>query len=195
MQHSRQHISPRGLRATLDVTAAALTLLLSAGLLTMAPQAAHAQAANGATLTTLHLFGSSGSTDGQYPYGVGILGSDGNYYGTTYDGGANGDGIVYKITPSGTESVIYAFGATASDAKKPSCALVLGADGNFYGTTTKGGVNGVGTVFMVTPTGTETVLHSFTQSTEGATPDGKSRSRHRWQFLWLEYFGGCQRRR
>ncbi len=167
--HSRQHISPRGLRATLGGTAAALTLLLSAGLLTMAPQAAQAQAANGATFTTLHVFTSSSSTDGQEPYGALTLGPDGNYYGTTFDGGANGDGTVYKMTPSGTESVIYSFAGGSADGSTPYSGLVLGSDGNFYGTTGVGGSSSDGTIFQITPSGTETVLHNFTGA-DGKTP-------------------------
>ena len=77
-------------------------------------------------------------------------------------GGTNGTGAVIKITPAGTESVLYSFGAAASgDASSPYGNLVQATDGNFYGMTYGGGANDVGAVFKITATGIETVLHSF----------------------------------
>jgi len=127
--------------------------------------------------TVLYSFGAT-SSDGAEPVAGLILGSDGNFYGTTQAGGANHSlGTVFKITPAGVESVLYSFGATSSDGAIPVAGLLQGADGNFYGTTSAGGVNGVvavtsGTVFEVTPTGVETVLHSFGTGTDGAEPEG-----------------------
>jgi uncharacterized repeat protein (TIGR03803 family) len=123
--------------------------------------------ANG-TETVLHSFGAA--NDGQKPNAGLTLGRDGNFYGTTSYGGVNGVGTVFKITPSGTESVLYSFGATGTDAARPGTALALGNDGNFYGTTVGGGALGWGTVFKITPTGVETVLHSFTLGLDGALP-------------------------
>jgi uncharacterized repeat protein (TIGR03803 family) len=104
----------------------------------------------------LHAFAKSGS-DGEIPYAGLIQGSDGNLYGTTYNGGASGLGTVFKVTPSGTETVLYSF-AGGSDGKHPYGGVIQGSDGNFYGTTYQGGTSGLGTVFKVTPSGTETGL-------------------------------------
>jgi uncharacterized repeat protein (TIGR03803 family) len=128
--------------------------------------------------TVLYSFGAT-STDAFEPRAGLILGSDGNFYGTTYAGGAHQQsGTVFKITPTGVETVLYSFGATSTDAALPVASLIQSADGNFYGTTSSGGTNGVvalaaGTVFKVTPAGVETVLHSFgTSSTDGAEAEG-----------------------
>ncbi len=100
-------------------------------------------------------------------------GSDGNFYGTTSNGGANGDGTVYKITPTGIETVLYSFGASPVDATAPFGSLIQASDGNFYGATLGGGAQGFcdigpcGTVYKITPAGVETVLHSFAY---GASP-------------------------
>jgi uncharacterized repeat protein (TIGR03803 family) len=84
--------------------------------------------------------------DGGNPYAGLIQGADGNFYGTTYEAGANLDGTIFKITPAGLETVLYSF-AGGSDGRRPFGALVQGTDGHFYGTTQFGGANNVGTVF------------------------------------------------
>ena len=66
-----------------------------------------------------------------------MQGSDGNFYGTTSDGGANSGGTVFKITPGGTLTTLYSF--AGSDGADPYAGLVQGSDGNFYGTTCVGG--------------------------------------------------------
>ena len=92
-----------------------------------------------------------------------IQATDGNFYGTTPEGGANypGFGTVFKITPSGTLTVLHSF--DGADGERSFAALVQGTDGNFYGTTSFGGGNPNygGTVFKITPSGTLTTLHSF----------------------------------
>jgi uncharacterized repeat protein (TIGR03803 family) len=93
-----------------------------------------------------------------------IQATDGNFYGTTPNGGGTGEpgfGTVFKITPSGTLTVLHRFAGT--DGEKSLAALVQGTDGNFYGTTSFGGGNPNfgGTVFKITPTGALTTLHSF----------------------------------
>jgi uncharacterized protein (TIGR03437 family) len=130
------------------------------------------------TLTTLHAFM---GTDGAGPLSGVIQASDGNFYGTTSMGGANNvmvAGTVYKISPAGAFSTVYNFcsgqsnmlTAQCADGAEPEAGLAQGKDGNFYGTTNGGGANGYGTVFKVTPDGTETVLHSFNQS-DGSYPE------------------------
>ena len=137
--------------------------------------------------TVLYVFGAS-DTDGAGPTGGVIQGADGNFYGTTFDGGAFAIlevgcslcnyGTVYKITPTGAESVVYSFGASSSDGTSPG-SVIQGTDGNFYGTTATGGANGyggqgigVGTVYKITPAGVETILHSFgASSADGIAPD------------------------
>jgi uncharacterized repeat protein (TIGR03803 family) len=113
--------------------------------------------------TVLHSFG-GGSGDGAYPV-AGLVNVNGTLYGTTRGGGANcsasgGCGTVFKITPSGKETVVYGFKRDPKDGENPEAALI-DVNGTLYGTTEEGGGNGVGTVFSITPSGTETVLHSF----------------------------------
>jgi len=110
------------------------------------------------TLTTLHSFGSQ-PNDGALPEAGLVQASDGNFYGTTYFGGSNGDGTVFKFTPSGTLTTLHSFGG--DDGASPNAAVVQASDGNFYGTAESGGANNEGTVFKMTPSGTLTRLHSF----------------------------------
>ncbi len=107
--------------------------------------------------------------NGANPYAGLVEGSDGNFYGTTYAGGANGYGTVFKMTPTGTLTTLVSFNYV--NGRRPQAALVQGSDGNFYGTTAEGGVNGYGTVFRITSTGTLTTLVSFGSSAE-SFPNG-----------------------
>ena len=109
--------------------------------------------------TVLYSFPNSG-TVGEYPEGGLIQGSDGNFYGTTNAGGSTNNGTVFKITPAGAMTVINDF-ATVSNGAGPIGNLIQGSDGNFYGTTSGGGANSAGTVFMITPAGALSVLYSF----------------------------------
>ncbi len=111
-----------------------------------------------------------------------VADAEGNLYGTTRYGGneVNEVGTVYEVSPEGTETVLYAFcpdplnGCT--DGSEPMAGVVRDADGNLYGTThyggAYGGADGYGTVFKVTPDGTETVLHSFEGYQDGENPSG-----------------------
>jgi uncharacterized repeat protein (TIGR03803 family) len=120
--------------------------------------------------TVLHQFGASGDVGAVYD-GVPTQASDGNFYGQTGSGGANGNGGVYKISPTGVESVIYSFSSTGSDANAAIGTLIQGTDGNLYGTSFMGGTNNAGTIYKVTMAGAETVLYSFAgSSTDGASP-------------------------
>ena len=128
-----------------------------------------------ATLDTLCVT-APGCTEGVYPNTM-ILGTDGNIYGTTYAGGVNGGGTVFKMTPTGTITYLYSFCALSNcaDGSSPIDPLVQASNGNFYGTTTTGGncppYNSCGTIFEITPTGKFTLLFSFTPPTlAGTTP-------------------------
>jgi uncharacterized repeat protein (TIGR03803 family) len=122
------------------------------------------------TETVLYSF--AGGSDGEHPYAGVTQGRDGNFYGTTYQGGASGYGTVFRLTPSGTETVLYAFAGSSSDGANPEAGVIQGSDGNFYGSTLQGGASGLGTVFELTPSGTETVLHSFAGAgSDGANPE------------------------
>jgi uncharacterized repeat protein (TIGR03803 family) len=96
-----------------------------------------------------------------------VEGSDGNFYGTTYAGGTNHDGTVFKITPQGLLTTLWQFCSVQDqfgdclDGSSPYAGLVKGSDGNFYGTTQDGGTNDWGTVYKITPQGTLTTLHDF----------------------------------
>jgi uncharacterized repeat protein (TIGR03803 family) len=94
--------------------------------------------------------------------------SDGSLYGATLTGGANNAGILYKIDPSGTFSVLHEFDG-GDGGKAPVAGLIQGSDGNFYGTTTAGGIDGLGIVYRISPSGDFNVLHSFDTIT-GANP-------------------------
>jgi uncharacterized repeat protein (TIGR03803 family) len=115
-------------------------------------------------------------TDGAAPYAAMVQGTDANLYGTTVNGGANGDGTVFKMTPSGTLTALYRFCSqtNCTDGANPYAGLVQGSDGNFYGTTANlGGGTHSGTVFKITPGGALTTLHAFcsqTNCTDGANP-------------------------
>jgi len=117
------------------------------------------------------LYSFSGGNDGANPVAALIQGDDGNFYGTTGYGGTSGQGTVFKLTPTGIETVLYSF-AGSSDGRSPVGSLIQGSDGNFYGTTTLGGADGAGIVFMVTAAGAETVLYTFTGGSDGAYPGG-----------------------
>jgi uncharacterized repeat protein (TIGR03803 family) len=100
------------------------------------------------TLTTLHRFCSdSGCTDGENPYAGLVQASDGNFYGTTQSGGANGDGTIFKITPKGTLTTLHSFDGT--DGTQPTGGLVQGTSGILYGTTPGGGADNDGTIFSL----------------------------------------------
>jgi uncharacterized repeat protein (TIGR03803 family) len=107
-------------------------------------------------------------THGAGPIGPVIQGTDGNFYGTTSEGGTNGFGVVFKVTPAGVLTVLHDFNGT--DGETPDGGLVQANDGNFYGVASAGGTLGFGTIFKMTSTGTFTVLYNF-ENTYGATPE------------------------
>jgi uncharacterized repeat protein (TIGR03803 family) len=118
--------------------------------------------------TVVHQFD---NTDGAYPFGGLILGTDGNFYGQTDLGGASqygAFGTVYKMTPTGKVTTLHSFEQTDGD--NPISNLVQGTDGNFYGTASYGGKHpNFGTIFKITPSGKFTTLHNFS-GTNGSYP-------------------------
>ena len=126
-----------------------------------------------ADFATVYSF--TGGEDGAAPWGPLIQGSDGALYGATPSGGAHGFGTIFRLTTNGTLSVLYSFGTVTNwdgSARNGAQAngLLLGNDGNFYGTTASGGCNGKGTVFRLTPCGALTTLVYF-DGTNGANPE------------------------
>jgi len=131
-------------------------------------------------LTTLYQF--TNGTDGGYPLSGLIRDENGNLYGTASSGGVlscnggGGCGVVFKVDPAGKENVLYAFDAIAGG-QFPASSLVHDGAGNLYGTTPTGGNTacnapyGCGVVFMLSPTGKETVLHTFAGGSDGAFPE------------------------
>ena len=128
--------------------------------------------------TVLYSFNPGNGTDGLQPSGNLARDAAGNLYGTTLEGGDQntclnfGCGTVFKVDPSGNETVLYAFG-DEPDGAGPSSGVVLDHAGNLYGTTYSGGPggpDGFGTVFKVDPLGQETVLYHFSGALDGGFP-------------------------
>ena len=108
------------------------------------------------TFSTISNFNSFNGSD---PFGTLAQGLNGDFYSTTLGGGANSDGTVFLVTPTGTLTVRHSFDKTNGSA--PNSGVVLGADRNFYGVTQGGGANNQGTIFKITPSGHLTTLYSF----------------------------------
>jgi uncharacterized repeat protein (TIGR03803 family) len=102
-------------------------------------------------------------TDGCNPTASLVLGTDGNFYGPTVNGGTAGYGLIFKASPAGNVTVLHNFEGVA-DGYNPVASLVQGYDGNFYGTTRGIGPPYSGGIFQITPSGTLTVLHSMSAS-------------------------------
>jgi uncharacterized repeat protein (TIGR03803 family) len=150
------------------------------------------EVSKGGVETVLYNF--TGGTDGGYPIAKLVRDAAGNLYGTTWEGGIRGTGFcdisggygcgtVFKVTPAGQETALYAFAGEA-DGGVPFADLLVDGKGNLYGTTSAGGSDvcnnegeffGCGVVFEVTPAGKETVLHTFIYgdgSFDGSAPEG-----------------------
>jgi uncharacterized repeat protein (TIGR03803 family) len=127
-------------------------------------------------------------TDGMSPQSL-VDDAAGNLYGTTNGGGANGVGTVFKLSPTGEETVLHSF-AGGADGASPFAGLIRDEDGNLYGTTTAGGPSGQGTVFKVDPAGNETVLYSFTGGTDGGYPEAGLVRDQKGNLYGTTFFGG-----
>jgi uncharacterized repeat protein (TIGR03803 family) len=143
-------------------------------------------------LTILHSF-TGWITDGCYPAGNLAMDAQGNVYGTTTGCGSSGygfgDGVVYRIDKRGTERVLYSF-LGGTDGASPNAGVVLDSQGNLYGTTLYGGSTGWGTIFELDANGTETVLHSFAQETDGGEPYGGVLRDAAGALYGTAYYGG-----
>jgi len=112
------------------------------------------------------IYNFDGPAHGKTPRGGLTLGTDGNFYGTTSQGGTSNYGNIFQITPAGVLTVLHAF--SYNDGGNPYSSPIQGIDGNFYGTTKAGGT-GSGTIYKIAPSGTFTSLHSFSFA-ECSTP-------------------------
>jgi len=111
-------------------------------------------------ITVLHNF-IGYPTDGTNPIGVLTQGNDGAFYGVTYAGGAKNLGSVFKITSTGVLTILHSFAGYPADGTWPRSGLILGSDGNFYGTTSRGGKTNNGMLYRITPAGVLTILYSL----------------------------------
>jgi uncharacterized repeat protein (TIGR03803 family) len=131
-------------------------------------------AARAQTFNTLYSFCSEADcADGSTPYAGLIQGKGGSFFGTTFSGGSNNGGTVFRIDAQGELSTVYSFCAQAScaDGSSPYAALFQASSGSFYGTTESGGTSGAGSVFKLSLPGTFHVVHSFDGS-DGFSPYG-----------------------
>src|ERR1051326_1758797 len=158
-----QHLAARWI-ATL------LTAAMGVVLFVVGPRVAQAQ-----NFSVLYEFNPN-TTDGLNPNSGLVADSAGNFYGTAFNGGANGYGAVYELSSSGVETVLYSF-TGGKDGANPVGGLVRDAAGNLYGTTEFGGrfaacpfSGGCGVVFGLSPQGKDKVLYAFTGGSDGAAP-------------------------
>jgi uncharacterized repeat protein (TIGR03803 family) len=141
----------------------------------------------GGTFNVLHSFNGTNEGTAWYDTAAPIQGTDGNFYGTVSDGTWN-YGTVYKMTPSGSLTVLYQFGIGGSTLRYPY-ALIQGTDGNFYGTCGYANGHSYGAVFKITPHGELTVLHAF-NGTDGWEPYGAIIQASDGNFYGTTKFGG-----
>ncbi|MEO8657542.1 MAG: choice-of-anchor tandem repeat GloVer-containing protein [Bryobacteraceae bacterium] len=117
------------------------------------------------------LYSFTGGVDGGTPYGNLTADPTGNLYGTTYSGGAANLGVVFKVDPTGHETVLYSFEGSP-DGSWPLAGVVFDSEGNLFGTTYGGGTANSGTIYKLDLSGHETVLYSFTGGADGGFPFG-----------------------
>lgn len=125
----------------------------------LAAQKLAAERAAAARLTYKVLYTFTGGNDGAWPAGNLVADTQGNLYGMTSAGGPNGAGVVYKLAPDGTQTVLFHF--NGANGNLPMAGLTPDAAGNLYGVTETGGKYGWGNVFKLTPEGVLTSLYDF----------------------------------
>ena len=143
------------------------------------------------TLSVVHAF--ADANEGYLPFGSLIQASDGNLYGTTYLGGEDGAGTVFKLSLTGDFTVLHEFSAGTNDPRWPYTGLVEAGDGNFYGTTRVGGASDKGAIFRISPTGTFELLHSFSGA-DGQDPQGQLEVDSDGQMYGTTMMGGSSNR-
>ncbi|MGD0989732.1 MAG: choice-of-anchor tandem repeat GloVer-containing protein [Candidatus Sulfotelmatobacter sp.] len=119
------------------------------------------------------LYSFAGGADGANPVSGLAMDASGNLYGTTSAGGAYSAGTVFEVSASGQHTVLYSFGSIANDGTDPVAGVTLDTQGNLYGTAAAGGLYSYGTVFELSPSGsnwTENILHNFELQDDGGTP-------------------------
>jgi uncharacterized repeat protein (TIGR03803 family) len=135
-------------------------------------------------LTVLYNFD---QTHGAFPEAGLTPGADGNFYGTTHEGGAHNGGAVFKITPAGKLSLVHSFNGT-TDGYYTYAGVLQATDGNFYGVTENGGTVGSGTIYSVSPTGKYSVLYDFDGTTAGGAE--VTLFQHTNGILYADTYGG-----
>jgi len=118
--------------------------------------------------TVLHSF--TGGEDGGFPLAGVVLDPPGNLYGTTYQGGASNQGVVFQVDTAGNETVLHSFNSGVGDGGNPMAGVILDSEGNLYGTTLFGGTPGRGGIFAIDAAGNEVVLYGFADGLDGAYP-------------------------
>jgi len=123
-------------------------------------------------LTTLYSFCSQPNcSDGDFPWAGLVQASNGNFLGTTVNGGSSDFGTVFEITPAGRLTTLFSFGYI--DGAYPYAGLMQATNGDFYGTTYYGSANGSGSIFEITPEGQLATIYSFCSQincTDGEAP-------------------------
>jgi uncharacterized repeat protein (TIGR03803 family) len=127
------------------------------------------------SFSSLSAFGSIGTATnatGANPRAGLLLAADGNYYGTTYQGGPDGAGTVFRMTPAGVVSVFHSFKGPSRDGGFPLASVSQDAQGNFYGTTQAGAALDVGSAWRISSAGEFSLLHGFVDSSvDGSNPN------------------------
>jgi uncharacterized repeat protein (TIGR03803 family) len=129
------------------------------------------------TLTRLYSFCSlANCADGEDPTAGVIQATNGDFYGTTAEGGANAGGTVFRISQSGAFTTLHSFCSqtNCADGERPNAGLVQATNGDLYGTTANGGANGEGTIFAISPGGALATFYSFCSQSgcaDGANPE------------------------
>jgi uncharacterized repeat protein (TIGR03803 family) len=147
----------------------------------------------GGGLATLYNFCSASScTDGENPYAGLVQDTTGNFYGTTYSGGANAEGTIFEITAGGKLTTLYSFCSLShcTDGEEPFASLIQATNGNFYGITYGGGASGDGTIFEISTAGKLTTLYSF-DFTHGSEPYGTLIQAANGNFYGTTHSGGA----
>ncbi len=118
-------------------------------------------------ITILHNF-TGYPSDGTDPIGAMVQGNDGAFYGVTWEGGASNLGTIFQITSNGTYTLLHNFVGRPADGAYPRSGLILGSDGNLYGTTLNGGSANDGAIYKVTSSGQVTIVYSLCSQTNCA---------------------------